>query len=628
MNSTTKPVACETHCGVAVTRARVQLAAAAGRPSDASTACQPAGSSIVSPIAVRRMQGTGNMIDQRAWARAASIAMFTGLVLLSACGGGGNGGAAGGNPNPPQPPSLMSQADATRLLEQGTFGPTAADVQHVQQVGASVWIDEQLALPATGYQGFSYVTHAPPANCVADGNPSSAATLCSRSNYSLFEVQRRFFVNALTGPDQLRQRVAWALSQIFVVSGTEIYEAYGMAAYQNMLLNDAFGNYRQLLEDVTLSPVMGRYLDMVNNDIPDPAKGTTPNENYAREVMQLFSIGVQMLNADGTAQLDGQGQPIPTYGQAVVESFASLFTGWTFPPLPGTASQFGNAVNYQAAMVSFPAHHSTDAKSLLPGCSLPAGQTPEQDLKGGLDCIFQHPNVGPFISRRLIQHLVTSNPTPAYVSRVAAVFANDGNGVRGNLAAVVTSILLDAEARGDAPSVAGAGHYREPALFITTLLRALGGQSDGVYLRAASAGMSQNVFIPPTVFNYYPPGFTLPGTQTLAPEFFIANAATALNRANFVNRLIFGGGAAPDSTVTGATGTTLDLTLLANSADATTLINNLSAALLHGSLSGAAASTIAVAAQTSAPTATSAGLGQAQIAAYLVATSPQFQVER
>jgi uncharacterized protein (DUF1800 family) len=522
----------------------------------------------------------------------------------------------------------MSQADATRLLEQASFGPTSADIGHAQAIGAAAWIDEQLAQPATGYQGFSYVPHVAPANCVSDGVPSSAATLCARANYTLFEVQRRFFVNALTGPDQLRQRVAWALSQIFVVSGTEIYEAYAMADYQNMLLNDAFGNYRQLIEDVTLSPVMGRYLDMVNNDKPNPTLGTTPNENYARELLQLFSIGVQMLNADGTPQLDTQGQSIPTYNQSVVEGFSYLFTGWTFAPRPAATSQFPNPINYDGTMVSFPDHHFSSAGPLLAGCNLPAGQTPEQDLKYALDCVFQHPNVSPFISLRLIQHLVTGNPTPAYVGRVSAVFANDGHGVRGNLAAVVRAILLDHEARGDAPSVPGSGHYREPVLFMTTLLRSLGGQSDGVYLRAAAAGMSQNVFTSPTVFNYYPPGYTLPGTQTLAPEFFITDAATALTRANFVNRLIFGGGVAPDSTVTGATGTTLDLTALASAPDTQTLVNNLSTVLLHGSLSNAAASAIAAAAKSSAPGASTAGLGQAQIAAYLVATSPQFQVER
>jgi uncharacterized protein (DUF1800 family) len=522
----------------------------------------------------------------------------------------------------------MSQADATRLLEQATFGPTSADVAHAQTVGAAAWIDEQLAQPATGYQGFSYVPHTAPASCVSDGNPSSTASLCARTNYSLFEVQRRFFVNALTGPDQLRQRVAWALSQIFVVSGTEIYEAYAMADYQNMLLNDAFGSYRQLIEDVTLSPVMGRYLDMVNNDTPNPTLGTTPNENYGRELMQLFSIGVQKLNADGTPQLDAHGQPIATYDQTVVESFSYLFTGWTYPPRSGAASQFTNPINYDGTMVSFPAHHYNGGGSLLAGCSVPAGQTPQQDLKSALDCVSQHPNVGPFISLRLIQHLVTSNPTPAYVGRMSAVFADDGHGVRGNLKALVRAILLDPEARGDAPSVAGSGHYREPVLFMTTLLRAVGGQSDGVYLRSAASGMSQNVFIPPTVFNYYPPSYMLPGTKTLAPEFFIADAATALARANFVNRLVFGGGAAPDSTVTGATGTTLDLAAFGNAPSTQALINNLSVALLHGSLSGSAASAIETAAETSAPAAGTVGLGQAQIATYLVATSPQFEVER
>jgi uncharacterized protein (DUF1800 family) len=400
-----------------------------------------------------------------------------------------------------------------------------------------------------------------------------------------------------------------------------------MAAYQNMLLNDAFGNYRQLIEDVTLSPVMGRYLTMAQNAKADPSAGFEPNENYARELMQLFSIGLYELNPDGSQMLDANKNPLPTYTESVVQGFAATFTGWTYAPLAGASIDFGGApINYQAPMVSVASYHDTTAKLLLNGALTPTGQTPEADLKVALDDVFNHPNVGPFIGKQLIQHLVTSNPSPAYVARVAAVFADNGSGVRGDLSAVVKAILSDVEARGDAPSSPDAGHLREPALYITTLLRELGAQSDGVYLRSQSSAMGQPVFSPPTVFNYYPPGYQLPGTTTLAPEFFIQTAATALARNNFVNQLVFNGGATPDPTVTASTGTTVNLNALLGSPvySPDQLVNELNGLLMHGSLSSAAQAAIVTAVE-AAPT--SDPLGQVKAATYLLATSPQFQVE-
>jgi len=547
--------------------------------------------------------------------------LIVAALSVAACGGG----SGSSSPAPP-PPAGFGAADAARLLEQASFGPTSAEVTRVAALGLDGYLKEQLAAPATGYPGFVFTPHTAPADCRYDPTaPAGAASLCARDQYSLFQVQRGFFANALAAPDQLRQRVAFALSQILVVSGTEIYEAYGMAAYQNMLLNDAFGNYRQLLEDVTLSPVMGRYLDMADNDKSNPALGTSPNENYARELLQLFSIGVYRLNSDGSLMLDTGGQPIPTYGQDVIEGFAQLFTGWTYAPRPGATSAWTNPINYEGTMVSFPAHHEAGSKLLLDGFVVPAGQAPAQDLKVALDQVFNHPNVGPFVATRLIEHLVTSNPSPAYVARVAAVFADNGAGVRGDLAAVVRAILADPDARGAAPSSSAAGHLREPALYITSVLRGLGGQSDGVYLRGQAAAMGQPIFTPPTVFNFYPPGYQLPGTHTHAPEFFIADAATALARANFVNALIYGGGAPPDTTVTGSTGTTLDLTPPATAADPDALVDQLSAQLMHGSLSSAAHAAIVTAVNAVPLT---DGLGRARMAAYLVATAPQFQVER
>jgi uncharacterized protein (DUF1800 family) len=436
-------------------------------------------------------------------------------------------------------------------------------------------------------------------------------------------VQRSFFTHALNNPDQLRQRVAFALAHIFVVSGVPISFAYGMAAYQNVLLNDAFGNFRTLIEDVTLSPVMGRYLNMVNNDKSNAAKGTGPNENYGREVLQLFSIGVNELNADGSPTLDANGATIPTYDQDVIEGFSAVFTGWTYPPLPGATSNWQNPGNYAGVMVPFAVEHEPGTKLLLNGVTVPAGGTPAQDLKAALDNIFNHPNVGPFIGKQLIQHLVTSNPSPAYVARISAVFATNGQGVRGDLSAVVLAILTDTEARGDAPVASDFGHLRDPAVFLTGVLRSLGGQSDGVYLRQQSALMGEDVFTPPTVFDFYPPTYQIPGTPLLGPQFAIDDAATALARANFVNIVILQGGMPPNATVNGATGTTVNLTALANLKNVPAEVAQLNQVLMHGSLSSAASAVIVTAASKASTTPTAAAT-----AAYLILTSGQYQVER
>jgi uncharacterized protein (DUF1800 family) len=543
-----------------------------------------------------------------------TLFLLVAVTLLTACSGSNNISA------------VVSQADATRMLEQSSFGATPQDIAHLQSVGFDAYLNEQVATAPTGYSGFAYVTHTPPTGCQYDVTAlTSPASLCARDNYSLFQVQRRFFQNALSGSDQLRQRVALALSQIFVVSGTEINEAYGMAAYQNMLLRDAFGNFRDLLNDVTLSPVMGNYLDMVNNDKAYPANGTTPNENYARELLQLFSLGVYMLNIDGSVQTDGQGRPIPAYNEDVIEGYAYLFTGWTYPPRPGVTSQWTNPINYEGAMVSFTSHHDSGSKLILQGQMLPGGQTPQQDLAAGLDAVFNHPNVGPFIGKQLIQHLVTSNPSPQYVARVATVFNNNGNGVRGDMRAVIRAILLDREARGDAKTDPNYGHLREPALFMTTILRNLGGQSDGVYLRSQAGSLQQNLFLPPSVFNYFLPSYVIPGTTSLGPEFGIQDATSTLNRANFVYQLVYNGAAA-DASVTGSTGTSLDLSSYQSSAaNADTLIEQLNQRMMHGTLSPIAKGTIAQAVNAVASTDT---LNRVRMAVYLLASSQQYQVER
>jgi uncharacterized protein (DUF1800 family) len=565
--------------------------------------------------------------------RRVSIRVYAGTVLLLAmagCGGGGSGAGSGGASTPATPPaptpSQPTMADTSRFLDQATFGVAPSDVALVQIIGFQAYLAGQLATAPSQYSGFSYTPHTAPATCqYHPATPTDASSLCSRDQYSLFQVQRQFFTHALSDTDQLRQRVAFALSQIFVVSGVEIYEAYGMADYQNLLLNDAFANFRTLLQDVTLSPVMGNYLNMADNDKTNAALGTSPNENYGREVLQLFSIGLYELNPDGSQMLDSTGAPIPTYDQNVIEGFSSVFTGWTFPPLAGAASQWTNPINYDGVMVAFDSHHEPGTKLLLNGLTLPAGQTSAQDLQMALDDIFNHPNVGPFIGKQLIQHLVTSNPSPAYIARVSAVFADNGSGVRGDMGAVVQAILTDPEARGDAPAAADFGRLREPALFMTAMLRSLGGQSDGVLPRNAISAMGQPMFTPQTVFNFYPPSFVLPGTETLAPEFGIENAATALARANFVNTVIMQGGAKPDPTVTGSTGTSIDLTALSAITDPNALITQLNQILMHGSLSSAASAAILTAVNAQSAT---DPLAAARTASYLMLSSAQYQVER
>ena len=510
--------------------------------------------------------------------------------------------------------------DTVRFLEQSTFGPTEVLATHVQQVGFSGFIDEQLAVPPSSLGDYAVVLQGPAQVC-----PTGSPANCYRDNFTGFLPAVQFFHNAVSGEDQLRQRVAFALGQILVVSAEDVPTTYGIADYQTLLLDGALGNFRQLLESVTLSPAMGRYLNMVNNDKPNPDAGTNPNENYARELLQLFSIGLVQLRADGTVVTTDGGAPVPTYDQGVVEGFAHVFTGWTYPTLPGATLRTHNPVYYRGPMEVVASNHDGAAKALLGGVTLPAGQTPQKDLSDALDLVFQHPNLGPFIGRQLIQFLVTSNPSPAYVARVSAVFADDGTGVRGNLAAVVRTILLDPEARGAAKTDPAYGKLREPALLIAGLARALGVQTDGVYLRNACAAVGQDVFQAPSVFNFYPPNAPLPGTSLLSPPSVLFDSTTALSRSNVVYTLLFSK-VAPDATIAGATGTVAPLTDLASSAgDAGALADRLDALLMHRTMSAGMRSAV-LSAVNAVPA--SDPVGRVRAAAYVIATSAQYQVER
>ncbi|MEP7310731.1 MAG: DUF1800 domain-containing protein [Acidobacteriota bacterium] len=540
-----------------------------------------------------------------------SCFFVTVLIVTSSLGPRAQGGLAIASSS-----STRYPPDIVRLLDQATFGPTPELVDHVRTVGEDAFLSEQLSSPLTPYPDL------PP---MPSTRPDTCTGTCQRDNYTMYPLQTHFFTNALSGSDQLRQRVAFALGQIFVVSAlnSKVTLSNWMGPYQQLLYKDALGNFRHLLSDVTLNPAMGSYLNVLSNKQLNPTTGAKPNENYAREVLQLFTIGLTLLNQDGSPRLS-TGAPIPAYDQATVESFARVFTGWILAPA------FGSGIpNYHDPMVQrvtrgVEVDHDRGEKQLLGGEIVPAGLSAAADLDAALENIFNHPNVGPFIGKQLIQHLITSNPSGEYVARVAAVFADNGSGTRGDLAAVIRAILTDPEARGDLHAEPTYGHLVEPVLFITRLLRAFHATSDGV-LASYSATMEQDLFRAASVFNFYPPGYRIVGGNGLAgPEFKLYDSATALARINFVNTLVFG--SIPANPPDRPTGTTIDLSSLVGMANnPELLIDELNGLLLHQSLTPAMHDAI-LGAITAIPA--SNPTMRAKTAAYLVGSSSAYQVER
>lgn len=467
-------------------------------------------------------------------------------VLLSACGGGGsdaespNTGPAGAN----EPRAPTSARDAARFLSQAGFGPRSMEeVQSLQRDGFDAWFRAQWEAPV-----FSHLAYLEQERHRHGRNKAS-------DEMSYEAVWQQW----LQGSDVLRSRVSWALLQIFVISNiAPDLRPHAMSSYMDLLNRHAFGNYRALLQDVTLHPAMGYYLNLLESAKEDPLQGTHPNENYAREVLQLFSIGLVRLNADGSAQLDAAGKPVPSYDEAVVKGFARAFSGYAFGGLDNSRAKTfhhhdDNVEAYWTQpMQAWAMFHDDGAKTLLDGRVLPAGQTPARDLADALDCIFMHPNVGPFIGRQLIQRLVTSNPSPAYVQRVAAVFADNGQGVRGDLRAVVRALLLDPEARAEpAQRSAFFGKQREPVLRLAQVLRALNARSasggNRIHdLNSADDALGQSPLLAPSVFNFYAPDYSPPGPLAraglVAPEFQITNETTMVGALNFMAKLVRKGG--------------------------------------------------------------------------------------
>jgi len=490
---------------------------------------------------------------------------------------------------------VVSQAAAVRFLEQSTFGPSPELVTQVQLTGFDPFLKAQFAAPASMY-------------------PAPAAT-----DSGLGKVQNQFFLNGVNDADQLRQRIAFALNEIWVVGENKVDDPTGYTNYMQALTNDALGNYYDVMKDVTLTPAMGHWLDMVNND--KPATGQHANENYARELMQLFTLGLSNVNPDGTQILDGSGNPVPTYTQDDVMALGRSLTGWTYPTMPGATLQKHNPSYYGGPMAPFETNHDTGAKTLL-GQPVTAGQSAEQELDSVLTIIFNHPNLPPFVCQQLIEKLVTSNPSPAYVSRVAAAFTSGkyqsyGSGKRGDMQAVAAAILMDDEARrGDSPTTAVAtdGKLREPVVMMIGLARAFHATTDGTGFTGYGGNMAQSLFNSGSVFNFFPPQSLIPGTTLNGPEFAIFNTASSLNRVNFINTMVYGK----------ISNNTLDFTPVINAGTPSQMVDWLNNLFLHGTMSSQmnASITTALNAVTSTDT-----TNQAKTAIYLVTSSSQYQVQ-
>lgn len=472
---------------------------------------------------------------RRSWA-----AMLLALFITTACGGGSGGATPPAPPPPPAPPTAAEIADASKLAAQGTFGLTFSEIDALAREGGENWINRQFATPTE--------FHSPiVADLVQRRDAGEFSAFETDIEYLIMFRRLSWWHRTVTSQDVLRQRVAFALSEIFVVSDNVddlIINPFALSDYYDTLLRNAFGNYRDLLRDVSLHPAMGIYLSHVNNRKTDALNNTFPDENYAREVMQLFSIGLFELNIDGSLRLDNSGEPIPTYTNIEIREFAKIFTGLSYG---GSNAFFGNPVpNFQSSMQMFETEHEPGQKLLLNGAIVPAGQSGSQDIDAAIDNLFNHPNVGPFIGKQLIQRLVTSNPSPAYVERVARAFNGDNSGIRGDMRAVVQAVLLDSEARSTPNNATNFGKLREPVVRYASILRQFGASSDDGFI--ANSGYflqelgKQHPLSAPSVFNFFLPAHSPAGeiaaANLVAPEFQITTSNSVIGMSNFIDFIV------------------------------------------------------------------------------------------
>jgi uncharacterized protein (DUF1800 family) len=556
-------------------------------------------------------------------------------------------------------PTVPSTADTVRFLQQASWGPTPTLIPDVQKTGLGPWLDNQFLVAPTSYptmplyNGNNNVTNNNTTSCYGDpnvaGNPARSA--CLRDHYSTYPLQNRFFTNALYGEDQTRQRVAWALHKIWVVSGVELDQPAWIAPYLQILSDEAFGNYRSLMYKITLNAAMGNYLDM------NGSTRTRPNENYPRELLQLFTIGLDELNPDGSKKLVN-GLPIATYDQAMIDQMTKVFTGWRFAPAPAPGiPNYIDPMRLRGAAAENAADHDFTQKTLLRGFVQPARTASVAnaylDLNEALDNIYNHPSVGPFIVKQLIQQLVTSNPSPAYVARVVDTFNRNKTNAN-QMREVVRAILLDPEARGDRKNATNYGHLREPVLYVSNLMRMFDAKSadrttnsDG-YLNPDVTNLDQNVFRPPSVFSYFSPFKVVVGGSppVIGPEYQLLTTSTVLRRINFINQafapasgraidVVRGRGTTPSGVdpvtgnpliPTGPLGTAVDISFLQPLAtDPAALVERLNTLMMHGSMTAELKADLVTA--ISAVSATNTRK-RARTAVYLVATSSQYQVQK
>lgn len=496
------------------------------------------------------------------------------------------------------PNAVVTYAAAKRFLEQATWGASPEEIYRVMQMGFSAWLDEQKNL-----------------------NESDYTMPTPNGDIPVYDMQAEFFNNAMNRRDQLRQRLAFSLHKILVISANEVQRTHGLVPYHRIMLRGAFGSFKDLLRNVTLDVGMGQYLDMVNNDKANITRKTEPNENYGREVMQLFTIGTQYLRADGSLLRDPNGNPYATYTQDDIMGISRALTGWTYPTGNGTDSLRHNRENYGAPMVPVELNHDTDAKRFL-GRNVPAGQTATQDLEATMSILSEHPNVGPFIALRLIQSHVTSNPSGSYVMRVVQAFNNNGAGQRGDLYATIRAILLDPEARADdnpsAPNPYGsfAGHLRDPLVYILGVIKGLEGS---IILDNPVEGDIENmgfkVFYPASVFSYYSPFSRVPGSALAGPEFQGLSPVNALERVNYIYYLL--------KQDVNAEAQVVLAPYIALAGDVEALIASMDAHFLHGTMPDVLKQGIR---DTLATTTDPAR--RARLALYLVLTSSHYQVKR
>lgn len=578
-------------------------------------------------------------------------------MFLTACGGGGGSGsvttgdappaapppAPAPAPAPAPEPIALTPTEASRFLSQATFGPNSDAIDALVDSGLEDWLTDELEKPATLH--LEYVLSRFPADgnfFDEQGNPLPQI---------VYTASDSFWEKSITADDQLRQRMAFALSQILVVSSqSDLFRApQTLAAYMDVLTEGAFGNFRDLIENVTYSPAMAVYLTYLRNEKADPSSGRVPDENYARELLQLFTLGLVELNPDGTPTQGPDGAPIELFDNSDITGLAKVFTGLSF-----SGTSFNTPLraipfeSFYQPLQMFNTYHSFEEKSFL-NTTIPANSGGIGSIDRALDAIFAHPNVGPFLARQLIQRFVTSSPSPEYVGRVAATFnagryslpsgKEIGSGQRGDLAATIAAILFDADARGSSSTTHPEfGKLREPVIRFTHWARAFeinsADASNERVLRDTSSSelLGQHPYRSPSVFNFYRPGYIAPGTETgaaglTAPELQIANASTVMGYPNFLTLYALGVSPLVDSGAPRAFASDY-ANEVALAADPGALLDHLDLLLTHGTLSEETRARITEALNVINPGSEAGLLGRARLASIMVMTAPEYIVLR